>query len=547
MSTNISSTTNIINGVAYTQNIVNFDNENNTCSSEIEYCQEGYSLYVPCLKNITRGQNVCFQFYLVDKVNQDVLDINRLCGLTLSLSGLFGCTYGDYTWPENISTLQRNEYTKIKCEDFNCDICNLDLGYIDFDNNQCIEIDKDNVNNGDFNVNIKGLYGNFLKGDTPYLEADDSDTHIFMGWTTSDIIKNLCDNFTINDLIISNKKIWNESIYEDTIIFAVYRKRNIFKIMVDFENRHSYFMVTYGGKTIMLSDKERDYVKVMEGHHFMVKCCPLTTTNKNGEITHIYNFYSWSDGNKNQIREYLVDNKLFTKGIFRLKANCYEDKNSLNILNDINQSEDIFERNLPKLNTLTKTEQSLILNNNIIDFDENKTKLIFDPSNDAISSHILIKKNGYITLESSGNIGTNLNIVLYIDTSNIDFGENMYIPEPETKITIKNGNQEVSIGITSPGDNQLTFEFENCEDTIFDISTDMEELIINKICIYEKHIINKGKIELCIPSNETKKLYRGILNMSGTICVDDNWYTIDTLQIGNITNNKIIEIKKNGE
>ena len=190
---------------------------------------------------------------------------------------------------------------------------NLDLGYIELENNEFTEIELENVNTGDFTVNVKGVYGSFYKGETPYLEANDSPTHVFVGWTTDERINDICENFKTDDLIVSNEHIWNweTPLDRDMVIFAVYRKRKVYKVMIDFENRHSYFMVTYGEKTIMLSDKERDFIKVQEGHHFIVKCCPLISTNRNGEIIHTYNFYNWSDGNSYQTREYYADDNLF--------------------------------------------------------------------------------------------------------------------------------------------------------------------------------------------------------------------------------------------
>lgn len=542
---NMSSTTNMVNGVVYTQNVINLGG-GNSCSGGPVYCQDGYSLYVPCLKNITRGQNVCFQLYIADNSNQDTLDLTKMCGLTLSLSGPFGCAYGDYTWPENISTLQRNSFNKLKCEEFNGNIYNLDLGYIELENNEFTEIELENVNTGDFTVNVKGVYGSFYKGETPYLEANDSPTHVFVGWTTDERINDICENFKTDDLIVSNEHIWNweTPLDRDMVIFAVYRKRKVYKVMIDFENRHSYFMVTYGEKTIMLSDKERDFIKVQEGHHFIVKCCPLISTNRNGEIIHTYNFYNWSDGNSYQTREYYANDNLFDDGILKLYAKCYEDKKSFNVSNEVIPTDDNFEMNLPVLNVLKKHVQQYVPNDNIIDFDKHKVNQIYDPDKDDMS-YISIKKNGFITFNAENEIGKNINVVLHIDTTNIDFGENMYIPEPEDKIIISNGSQEISIGVTSPGDNQLTFEFENCEDSVFDIKTTMDELLINKICIFERNITNKGKIELCISPEDTMKFYRGVLNMSGAICVDDNWYGLDTVQIGNVNNIKPIEININ--
>ena len=148
--------------------------------------------------------------------------------------------------------------------------------------------------------------------------------------------------------------------------------------MIDFENRHSYFMVTYGEKTIMLSDKERDFIKVQEGHHFIVKCCPLISTNRNGEIIHTYNFYNWSDGNSYQTREYYADDNLFDDGILKLYAKCYEDKKSFNVSNEVIPTDDNFEMNLPVLNVLKKHVQQYVPNDNIIDFDKHKVRFLED-------------------------------------------------------------------------------------------------------------------------------------------------------------------------
>ena len=246
--------------------------------------------------------------------------------------------------------------------------------YIELENNEFTEIELENVNTGDFTVNVKGVYGSFYKGETPYLEANDSPTHVFVGWTTDERINDICENFKTDDLIVSNEHIWNweTPLDRDMVIFAVYRKRKVYKVMIDFENHHSYFMVTYGEKTIMLSDKERDFIKVQEGHHFIVKCCPLISTNRNGEIIHTYNFYNWSDGNSYQTREYYADDNLFDDGILKLYAKCYEDKKSFNVPNEVIPTDDNFEMNLPVLNVLKKHVQQYVPNDNIIDFDKHK-------------------------------------------------------------------------------------------------------------------------------------------------------------------------------
>ena len=60
-------TTNII------RNIYNIGT--NSCDNGPSYCAEGYALYFPCLKDITKGQDVCFDFYVADYAGKNAKDI----------------------------------------------------------------------------------------------------------------------------------------------------------------------------------------------------------------------------------------------------------------------------------------------------------------------------------------------------------------------------------------------------------------------------------------------------------------------------------------
>ena len=42
----------------------------NNCGVNNE-CGFGYSLYFPCIKTITRGENACFDFYIVDNSTKE--------------------------------------------------------------------------------------------------------------------------------------------------------------------------------------------------------------------------------------------------------------------------------------------------------------------------------------------------------------------------------------------------------------------------------------------------------------------------------------------
>lgn len=552
----ITSNTTIVNGVAYTQNVINLGGTN-ACSAGPEYCQDGYSLYVPCLKNITRGQNVCFQVYIADKENQDTLDLDRLCGLTLDLSGPYGCPYGSYTWPDDIKSLQGLELSELKCNSFDGNIYRLDLGFLELDGKKLNEIDIDDVNksNDGFNVNVQGVYGDFYKGETPYLIANDSPTHIFVGWTTDERFDELCENFTIDDVIVSREHEWKweEPIDRNMSIYAIYRKRKKYRVMVSFDNRHSYFMVTYNGKTTMLSDKQRDYVEVLEGYHFIATCVPIVSKDKDGNITHTYTFYKWNDGYPYQKREYLVEDKLFKNDVLRLYAICGEDKitndKNSNFINDITPTEDIFETNLPDEHK--SGYMSLPFSPNEIIYDFDGVKQIYDPENkNNIYSYISLSEDGFITFDF-GDISGDLTIKIDIDTSNLNLEStknkplghtllNMLKrkphldrhPEKRGELTIKNNTDEETVKINTNDDNELVFTFKNCTDGIFTISTNIDDLHIVKICVYQNIITNKGLVELCVPPEDTLKFYRGILNMSGAICVDGNWFGLDSVQVG---------------
>lgn len=537
-SSGVTTTTSVTNGVSYTQNVINLG-DSGACSSTPTYCQDGYSLYVPCLKQITRGQRVCFQMYVADMANQDVLDLNDLCGMTLQLSGVFGCTYGEYTYPDDIVSLQSEELVEVKCEEFTGDTVRLDLGYLEYSNNSVTEPDEVNVSEDGLNVDVVGTYGDFYKGETPYLKAEDSTTHIFMGWTSSDRMSELCDTFSINDLIITDEHewVWDEPIDHDITLYAIYRKRKTYTIRINYENRHSYFMVTYQGKKKMLSDKQRDYVEVMEGYHFIVKCVPLTTKDKSTGASYTYNFYRWSDGYSKQVREYLVEDSLFSDGELLLLATCSDEKvessKSMNLSSaSIDPTPDDFETNLPDENVLGY--KSIVYETNDVVTECSNIYQVYDPDNENLNSYITLTPDGFVSFDS-GSEGGELNLVLTIDTSNLTFNEVGSESEEEVpvgNIIVKNGDNTITVGLTSSDDSEIVIELGDCEDGVVDIYTDIDELHIGKICVYEKVITNKGLIELCVPPEDTLKWYPGVLNASGAICVNDEWYGIDTVQIG---------------
>lgn len=538
----MSSSTNLVNGVLHTQNIINLGGNSGACSNSPTYCQDGYSLYVPCLKNITRGQKVCFQMYVADMSNQDTLDLNEMCGMTLQLSGAFGCNYGQYKYPDDITSLQDEDLVEVKCVNFAGDNVRVDLGYLEYGDNKVTEIDSVNDGNG-MNVNVVGTYGDFYKGEIPYLSADDSDTHIFMGWTSSDRLSELCEGFNINDMIITNEHewVWDEPVDHDITLYAIYRKRKTYTIKVDFENRHSYFLVTHQGKKTMLSDKQRDYATVVEGYHFVVKCVPLTTKDKEG-TPYTYNFYKWPDGYLNQSREYVANDELFKNGEMLLFAICGDEKieasKSMNSSSMMTPTDDDFGVNIPEENILGYKSMEYISDNEDVECSD--VNQVYDPENELMKSYISLTPISNISFDSG--VSGSLNLVLSIDKSNLTFNDmdEDGNEEPIGNIIVKNDDNTFSYNLTSDCGNEITIELGKCESGVVEMYTTLDEIHIGGMCMYEKVITNKGLIELCLSPEDTAKLYRGILNASGAICVNDDWYGIDMVQLGTV--NKLAPI-----
>ena len=104
----------------------------NTCSVNNE-CKSGYSLYFPCVGKLTSVENACFDFYIVDL--REVEDI------TLNMSGRYNCSFGSFSYPENIKSLQVEKFSELVYGVDFSDIINHVLLYIDIvdENHNLIE------------------------------------------------------------------------------------------------------------------------------------------------------------------------------------------------------------------------------------------------------------------------------------------------------------------------------------------------------------------------------------------------------------------------
>ena len=62
---------------------------NNTSCSVNNECETGYSLYFPCVGTLTRGENACFDFYIVDNATKKEIDLREVDDITLNISGRY--------------------------------------------------------------------------------------------------------------------------------------------------------------------------------------------------------------------------------------------------------------------------------------------------------------------------------------------------------------------------------------------------------------------------------------------------------------------------
>ena len=321
-------TTNII------RNVYNIGT--NSCSTGPTYCADGYALYFPCLKDVTKGQDVCFDFYVADyagrneynlaltsdldslpDTGKELADLRDVDAISLNLIGVFNCPYGTYSYPDNISSLQTEEYPVIYTNDFGSrKLCHL----------QVIKIDIDGADSDD---QYDSQEGDYYSGTSVTISAYDTPTHIFEGWALFDTDDEDCPDSTIYDDIISTENIYTFTIENDINIFAIYRPRKVYTIIVDSDNKTSHFIVNYDDidndihnkKDEIFNDGFNSVENVLEGYHFTAKCIPnvsVISNNPNHKKT-TYEFVKWSDGNTSRCRLFIAGGD---DEIIKLKAKC---------------------------------------------------------------------------------------------------------------------------------------------------------------------------------------------------------------------------------
>ena len=217
----------------------------NTCSVNNE-CESGYSLYFPCIKTITRGENACFDFYIIDNTTKEEVDLRDVDDITLNLSGRYNCNFGSFSYPENIKSLQVENFSELIFDADFSNIINTVKLYIDIvDENHNLKESVLFDENLLLDIAIEGNIGYFLKGSDKYgilnLNGYDTYTYMFLGWNI-DENDTECDSENIYDFLIKSKNL-TYNIDDDCVIRAVYQKRREFTINIADDNYNSSFVI----------------------------------------------------------------------------------------------------------------------------------------------------------------------------------------------------------------------------------------------------------------------------------------------------------------
>ncbi len=507
------------------QNVYNIGT--NSCSAGTQYCTDGYALYFPCLKDITKGQDVCFDFYIADSSTKDVMDLRDVDAISLNLIGPFNCHYGTFSYPDNISSLQTENYPIVYSDDFEQNELNCHL--------TLFKVHLDDEPNSEIYYSSKE--DDFYLGTEVEISAYDTPTHIFVGWTTLNLNDGVCGGEELTDNIISKSNVYHFIIEDDVIIFALYRKRRTFRIVSDPTNVSSFFDVYYDNliRPYHISNKSDevyddtendesghkvDYVDVLEGYNIVVECIPNGTqsdSSESEELSEPYKFVKWKDGEKSRYREFKVgyDTKSFEDGLtINLKAVCigpvppYElDYKEVSFYNEFD-------------------EEGIHINSNYYD-------------KHTVSSNGVKQDNGYLhfndgtILLSSAGIEDGIKVNLYA-RSNEDC---------EIYVTINDYSANMTI---TPQDEykEFSFYFTKCNSSDIEIRTE-GECFIERIEVCEEVIVNKGKAQLCLDAETTSNLPSGNLSINGAITVNGVSYGLATTQIGTV--NKLPKITLNIE
>ena len=473
---------------------------NNTCGDNSS-CNSGYSLYFPCISTVNRGENTCFDFYIVDNSTKQEVDLREVDDITLNMYGRYNCFFGSYSYPENIKSVQSEKFSELLYDvNFSDSISNVKL-YIDIvdEKHELIEsflYDKNLV----LDISIEGSVGYFLNNsDNSNLTLIGSDTYsyMFLGWTIEEEDDD-CYFENIYDFLITKNKL-SYNVCNNLTIRAVYQKRREYRIQMATDNINSSFIIEYMGDKIVL--EKGNFVKALEGHDLKISCIP-------NDIAP-YKFVKWSDGYDNPIR---IFNVAGDDLIISLKAYCEINNKEVHGFDIDSSTLNIFTSEYPEI------IDRLFINSFYID-NVYINNCEIDVLNDI--PYIKIKNDGYIQII---NIDVVCNLNLSLDNKGGDC--NLYIDNYKISSSIVDKNEfifEFNGGIlTLKGDNSCVFGFK----------------------IYKENIHDIGRCMLCLSSEDTLKLHPGDITVDGGVIVNGNPYGIQSVKFANVTNVTPLIIKK---
>ena len=504
------------------QNVYNIGT--NSCSVGTQYCTNEYALYFPCLKEITRGQNACFDFYIADGSTKDVVDLRKVDAISLNLNGQFNCSYGTFSYPDNILSLQTERYPVVYINDFGeRKLCHFSLFMIDTEN-----------------TGSEAYYntqeGDFYSGTEVRVAAYNTPTHIFLGWANINLEDDDCPDENWNDDIISTSNKYSFIIKEDTILLALYRPRKRYSIISDSTNLSSHFRgVYYDGRVINLSnrpdealfnDGDNKFEDALEGYQMIVSCIPVDIDN----IT--YNFVEWKDHSTSNPRLFRIgeDTIPFEDGdTIKLNAYCNTQVSS-SPLEDINFEDDIFD------------EDGIHILNNEEEISD--IEVIYDFYGDG--EHIksveeayqkFIKENGYIYLHFGS---------ITLSSEGIEEGVKINIhakADELCELHIKCNDYKITQTLTDEF-KLYEFYFSKCNKSDI-VITSYGDCLIDVIEICREELVDGGKAQFCLDAETTSHIPPGPLTVNGAIMVEGQSYGLATTAIGQVNKLPKITINNN--
>lgn len=529
----LSSATAMVNGMLYTQNVMMLGATGNGCGDLP--CPQGYSLYFPCLKNIARGEDVCFDFYVVDNATKDTVDLTKVDSLTITLNGNFGCVLGTYFYPSDdgyIRPLQSYDYKTVLKEEFaereayTVTLIQTDTGFNEIDEH-----------------GVEGNVGVFYSGDTAEFVAFDTDSYIFVGWfdLNSDIDDD-CD-----DIYISTDRRLVLTITSDTNIAAVYRPREVYTVSVDTSN--SMFRHYDNGVEKSIYDN----FSILEGRHILVRSFPSNCV-----------FLRWDEEGlsgcshtdvENIMMEIEVTSDIELKIIGMECSDDQPDSSETGVdIFDMNMVGFSFS-NLISLCGITPHDDkypeheihdnvtSIRCSDDISGLFESCTPTGYERIGKCYSGKNCLMRmgdndgNGYIEIDNPG--VENMTLVEIFGT-NTDGACSVYV---------ELDGEESQVDEIDGDGVKITFKFDNKDFSTMRIGSLGEifpeekpgKCLIDKFVVSDARIVDKGKATLCLPGSVTKLFHRGKITATGAIMVGGSAHGLPCTLVGNVTGIPTIE------